>query len=305
MTEAADEVSSFEWRGIQYPVSAETIRAALAPVAAAERELSADPAAAAGASGPSDLRLVKLDRLGNAYAGALAAVQSAVANGAPFCTPLAVSALGSSPFGSQPCPLIAAPRRCFLAAHVLLALSLVCRHRGRPCGVEGPGGRHPWRRAGAQHRAQPAAGACGGGAPAAHAAPHRCRHQVKGEHLSSMGCRGQCPALIAVICTWSQQLISATLNRNIGADGVQPTRQLFCIARTQDKERPGKPEDVVRLYDGMAVFAADLGDLAADVGGAAGEALIDRASAQARAGVMRAWSLLASATQSVGMNDEC
>ncbi len=83
MTEATDEVSSFEWRGVQYQVSAETIRAALAPVATAERELSADPAAAAGASGPSDLRLVKLDRLGNAYAGALAAVQSAVANGAP------------------------------------------------------------------------------------------------------------------------------------------------------------------------------------------------------------------------------
>ena len=83
MTEAADEVSSFEWRGAQYPVSAETIRAALAPVAAAEQELSAEPAAAAGASGSGDVRLVKLDRLGNAYAGALAAVQSAMANGAP------------------------------------------------------------------------------------------------------------------------------------------------------------------------------------------------------------------------------
>ncbi len=50
----------------------------------------------------------------------------------------------------------------------------------------------------------------------------------------------------------------------------------------QDKERPGKPEDVVRLYDGMAAFAADLGDLAADVGGAAGEVLIDRSSAQVK-----------------------
>ena len=39
----------------------------------------------------------------------------------------------------------------------------------------------------------------------------------------------------------------------------------------------------MRLYDGMAAFAADLGELAADVGGAAGEALIDRASAQVRA----------------------
>ena len=87
MTDAADEVSSFGWRGAHYPVSAETIRAALAPVAAAERELSAEPAAAVGASGPSDLRLVKLDRLGNAYAGALAAVQSAVANGAPSHDP--------------------------------------------------------------------------------------------------------------------------------------------------------------------------------------------------------------------------
>ena len=48
----------------------------------------------------------------------------------------------------------------------------------------------------------------------------------------------------------------------------------------QDKERPGKPEDVVRLYDGMAAVATDLGDVAADVGGAAGELLIDRSSAQ-------------------------
>ena len=54
----------------------------------------------------------------------------------------------------------------------------------------------------------------------------------------------------------------------------------------QDKERPGKPEDVVRLYDGMATFATDLGELATDVGGAAGEALIDQASAQVRAGAL-------------------
>ena len=87
MTEAADDVSSFEWRGAHYPVSAETISAALAPVAAAERELSADPASISGVSGSSDARLVKLDRLGNAYAGALAAVQSAIANGAPFAIP--------------------------------------------------------------------------------------------------------------------------------------------------------------------------------------------------------------------------
>ena len=48
----------------------------------------------------------------------------------------------------------------------------------------------------------------------------------------------------------------------------------------QDKERPGKAEDVVRLYDALMAFAADLGDLAADLGGAAGELLIDEAAAQ-------------------------
>ena len=76
---------------------------------------------------------------------------------------------------------------------------------------------------------------------------------------------------------------------NIDAGSDRPTRKLSCIA--QDKERPGKPEDVVRLYDGMAAFAADLGDLANAVGGAAGEALIDRASAQVRADLMRDPSL--------------
>lgn len=48
----------------------------------------------------------------------------------------------------------------------------------------------------------------------------------------------------------------------------------------QDKERPGRAEDVVRLYDALVAFAADLGDLAADLGGAAGEYLIDEAAAQ-------------------------
>lgn len=80
--EPADEVSGLDWRGAHYPARSETVRAALAPVAAAERELVTAPAAAAGTSGSGDMRLVKLDRLGNAYAGALAAVQSAIANGA-------------------------------------------------------------------------------------------------------------------------------------------------------------------------------------------------------------------------------
>ena len=77
---------------------------------------------------------------------------------------------------------------------------------------------------------------------------------------------------------------------DIAAYGGRPARELSCIARAQDKERPGKPEDVVRLYDGMAAFAADLGDLAADVGGAAGEALIDRAAAQVCAVMMHGLS---------------
>ena len=81
MAEMPDDVSGFEWRGAHYPAPAETVRAALAPVAAAEQELSSAPAAATGAQGSGDARLVKLDRLGNAYVGALAAVQSAIANG--------------------------------------------------------------------------------------------------------------------------------------------------------------------------------------------------------------------------------
>ena len=74
LADAEGEVAAFEWRGARYPAPSETVRAALAPVAAAERELAA--------SHPDDGRLVRLDRLGNAYAGALAAVQSALANGA-------------------------------------------------------------------------------------------------------------------------------------------------------------------------------------------------------------------------------
>ena len=37
---------------------------------------------------------------------------------------------------------------------------------------------------------------------------------------------------------------------------------------------------MVRLYDALVAYAVDLGDLAADLGGAAGETLIDQAAAQ-------------------------
>ena len=71
---ASGPVAAFRWRGVEYLASSETVRATLAPVAAAERELAA--------AHPDEGRLVRLDRLGNAYAGALAAVQSATVNGA-------------------------------------------------------------------------------------------------------------------------------------------------------------------------------------------------------------------------------
>ena len=37
---------------------------------------------------------------------------------------------------------------------------------------------------------------------------------------------------------------------------------------------------MVRLYDALVGYASELGELAADLGGAAGEALIDEAAAQ-------------------------
>lgn len=58
---------------------------------------------------------------------------------------------------------------------------------------------------------------------------------------------------------------------------MQPLSAARCV---QDKERPGKAEDVVRLYDALVGYASELGELAADLGGAAGESLIDEAAAQ-------------------------
>eukprot|EP00887_Chlorella_sp_A99_P002852 scaffold6.g2852.t1 len=45
-------------------------------------------------------------------------------------------------------------------------------------------------------------------------------------------------------------------------------------------ERSAKPEDVVRLYETLAANVADLNEVAAEVGGAQGEALMDACSAQ-------------------------
>ena len=81
-------------------------------------------------------------------------------------------------------------------------------------------------------------------------------------------------------------LTAADFQRTLPSTSAQRIDIMHSASCCQDKERPGKPEDVVRLYDSMAVFAGDLGDLAADVGGAAGEALIDRASAQVRANTL-------------------
>ena len=65
-----------------------------------------------------------------------------------------------------------------------------------------------------------------------------------------------------------------------GARDCQVLDGLLFGRLLQDKERPGRAEDVVRLYDALVAFAADLGDLAADLGGSAGEYLIDEAAAQ-------------------------
>lgn len=77
---AAEDVTAadFEWRGMSYPVRAESVRAALAAAAAAEAEL-----AGAMDTGEPEARLPLLDRLANAYAGARAAIQSALVNGVP------------------------------------------------------------------------------------------------------------------------------------------------------------------------------------------------------------------------------
>lgn len=48
----------------------------------------------------------------------------------------------------------------------------------------------------------------------------------------------------------------------------------------QDKERPGRPEELVRLQEGAAALVADLSDVAASLGGVAGEALLDATAAQ-------------------------
>lgn len=51
-------------------------------------------------------------------------------------------------------------------------------------------------------------------------------------------------------------------------------------AVAQDKARVGRPEEVVRLYDTLASLTTELSDVAAALGGVAGEALLDFTAAQ-------------------------
>ncbi|GAB4820832.1 hypothetical protein N2152v2_007878 [Parachlorella kessleri] len=51
--------------------------------------------------------------------------------------------------------------------------------------------------------------------------------------------------------------------------------------KAKDKERPGRAEDVVRLYDTLLANVGELNELAAELGGARGEALMDACAAQA------------------------
>lgn len=48
----------------------------------------------------------------------------------------------------------------------------------------------------------------------------------------------------------------------------------------QDRARAGRPEEVVRLYDTLASLTAELSEVAGDLGGVGGEALLDATAAQ-------------------------
>lgn len=50
----------------------------------------------------------------------------------------------------------------------------------------------------------------------------------------------------------------------------------------KDKERAGRPEEMVRLHDTLVALVADLSDVAAALGGVDGEALLDATAAQVR-----------------------
>ena len=78
MDTAAENVTpvEFQWRGVSYPVRAESVRATLAASAAADAEL-----VGAMDTGEVEARLALLDRLVNAYTGVGAAIQSALVNG--------------------------------------------------------------------------------------------------------------------------------------------------------------------------------------------------------------------------------
>lgn len=48
----------------------------------------------------------------------------------------------------------------------------------------------------------------------------------------------------------------------------------------QDKERGGRPEELVRLEDSAAALVAEQSEVAAQLGGVSGEALLDATAAQ-------------------------
>ena len=80
--------------------------------------------------------------------------------------------------------------------------------------------------------------------------------------------------------------LSPLLQRNLFLAGSAAER----FARTQGRllagqkpgggERPAKADDVVRLYDALVANVLELNELAAHVGGAAGEALLDACTAK-------------------------
>lgn len=78
-----------------------------------------------------------------------------------------------------------------------------------------------------------------------------------------------------------------TISRNLAlADSaarrldVAMKRKLKGASRKEKGERPARPEDVARLYDTLVANATELNDLAAEVGGARGEVLMDECAAK-------------------------